>query len=726
MKGARFPSACFGCTMTAVLTHVLMPPTPTRGRRFITDVILVCLVVSAVLLALLLSGASSDVPSPFGGQSPLRGQVTDIGTKGGHAVKTVTFDAGEISEPLSANDLHVVLLPGASDISAGATLSSALTSGKRVYGYKYASRDAAAEKAAAARAAGGEPLSFTDLFPGEFFASDTERASGAFVGAFEQQKGVIFKNLSDVTLSQNARYIILAVDDGVRLHVRGLPVGPACSNAVDDDMDEASDYAPQPVVLRIVTGATLQSLAYGADGTAYVLTQGQSVTNTYDRPASLWIRTATGAEQTRPFPTVNGQYVSIAHHLTVGHKYLAFALMNWSYVDTLFIVDKTTLQTLWTVPMGTDDIYGLWFDEQDPRWLYVLGTPNPASDVGHRLSRFDVEAFYRPGEYPVGNGNGIVVPSIQTAFDDVRNIFYFITLSGDSSIIRHVNPESGLVRSVLLQSDVRIMRLLSADNEKVRYQSRRGIGTFDAATGYAVGHTYLERFIGIRGFAAARSSDGVLTGSANGKLRIVRTDLTTGAYRVQETEAPVATDDLVSIAHAHGVPGAIVGARTTAGHWMVVAVPPADVDCHSPLGTSETQSSDPICGNGVLEQDEDCDGDAACIQASCRRAQCGDGVQEAPEECDDANGAEHDGCTYACLAERCEGDSEASPDPFVAGTLTLRIGAADPVVMTDACRDSFNVYEYSCTEAGLLKTDTVNCDGATPYCLRGACSASPS
>jgi cysteine-rich repeat protein len=58
-----------------------------------------------------------------------------------------------------------------------------------------------------------------------------------------------------------------------------------------------------------------------------------------------------------------------------------------------------------------------------------------------------------------------------------------------------------------------------------------------------------------------------------------------------------------------------------------------------------------LCGNGVVEGFEECDGGATC-DANCDRIPvCGDGFVDAPETCDDANANPGDGCTAACSSE---------------------------------------------------------------------------
>jgi cysteine-rich repeat protein len=58
-----------------------------------------------------------------------------------------------------------------------------------------------------------------------------------------------------------------------------------------------------------------------------------------------------------------------------------------------------------------------------------------------------------------------------------------------------------------------------------------------------------------------------------------------------------------------------------------------------------------VCGNGIIESSEECDGAANC-NASCQViAVCGDGVIKAPETCDDGNLGGGDGCSATCGVE---------------------------------------------------------------------------
>jgi cysteine-rich repeat protein len=61
-----------------------------------------------------------------------------------------------------------------------------------------------------------------------------------------------------------------------------------------------------------------------------------------------------------------------------------------------------------------------------------------------------------------------------------------------------------------------------------------------------------------------------------------------------------------------------------------------------------------LCGDGVVEGSEECEGPSAC-DADCQRVPtCGDGHVDAPELCDDGNAAGGDGCGASCLFEEVE------------------------------------------------------------------------
>jgi cysteine-rich repeat protein len=163
-------------------------------------------------------------------------------------------------------------------------------------------------------------------------------------------------------------------------------------------------------------------------------------------------------------------------------------------------------------------------------------------------------------------------------------------------------------------------------------------------------------------------------------------------------------------------------------------------------GTCE--SFDPMCGDGQVEGDEQCDlGDALddlgecktdCTLASCgdglvgpgeacddgnliahdqctnacRPPACGDGVLHDGEECDDANDNDGDDCTNACLGARC-GDgvvwrgNEACDDGNASDT-----DACTNACISAACGDGIPNNGEACDDANVISTD--GCIGCVP------------
>jgi len=79
-----------------------------------------------------------------------------------------------------------------------------------------------------------------------------------------------------------------------------------------------------------------------------------------------------------------------------------------------------------------------------------------------------------------------------------------------------------------------------------------------------------------------------------------------------------------------------------------------------------------LCGNGIKEGSEECDGGANC-QADCLITPvCGDGIKSTSEQCDDGNTMSGDGCSATCTTE---GTAEVEPN----GT-TAEADVALPVI----------------------------------------------
>lgn len=207
---------------------------------------------------------SSAIPLPFGQESSsLRGQLLSLGTVGGRHIVDMTFEDGKVSEAFGVNDLTFLLTPSdPATFSAGAPLSSGFAPGTRFYGYKYKSADASQEiemqrlKNNPPLDADGKPTAYTysQLFPGTFFASDLHRNDQAsFANTFHGiHDDVIFKPVSEVMLEPNSRYLIIAEADPanptpppVSIAVRSLTwcgdgivqSGEQCDDGNADDTD---------------------------------------------------------------------------------------------------------------------------------------------------------------------------------------------------------------------------------------------------------------------------------------------------------------------------------------------------------------------------------------------------------------------------------------------------------------------------------------------------------
>lgn len=199
--------------------------------------ILGVIVAGTVVSMLIWSGRSNDpltvasnVPNPFGtvGTFSLRGALADIGARGGKRLVDVTFGNGETQEALAVDTLNFIVIPDGPDISHDAPLSVAVTPGKRLYGYKYSTGSASLERQRKAEADAGQPKTFPELFPGQFFASAEKRNDGSgFISGFETEYSIVFRPLEEVMLERNARYVLIVEDAGTVVAVRGLTL---CGN----------------------------------------------------------------------------------------------------------------------------------------------------------------------------------------------------------------------------------------------------------------------------------------------------------------------------------------------------------------------------------------------------------------------------------------------------------------------------------------------------------------
>jgi cysteine-rich repeat protein len=128
--------------------------------------------------------------------------------------------------------------------------------------------------------------------------------------------------------------------------------------------------------------------------------------------------------------------------------------------------------------------------------------------------------------------------------------------------------------------------------------------------------------------------------------------------------------------------------RTSAPLALAVAV--VIGGCHADPPMPDAGAADlfmPGCGNGVVEDGEECDQGTAnsntardACRTDCTKAHCGDRVVDTGEACDDGNAWGGDGCTPICTVEDGQIEREPNDDPKTANPWTGKIidGAIHP------------------------------------------------
>lgn len=366
---------------------------------------------------------------------PFSASLVQIGQKGGRAIVAVNFNNGEISESLAHGDMNIILTDSSVTLSDGAPLSLSLTAGKRIFGYKYSSRDAAAEAAAKQRADNGEPLTYSELFPGEFFASNEARAASTFISTFESQRGIQFHSLDSLTLNRDARYVIIAEDEGVTMTVRGLAwcgdgivngsevcdggqgiedgcsdlcvLNNECSDGIDNDGDTLIDAPTTEAALTL--DQTKQPFASYADALgekAYLFARSNQVIHVWEILLSPLVRGRTLSIPLNSTSAFSGDYFGdgavvvnpldhkayIAGMNSDGQKFIARAdlsTMSFNAALDLASLDNgdANLATAIMDPQGRYAYFA----------TFVTGGTN-------RIVKFDLQTFTRVGFIDVFDG----------------------------------------------------------------------------------------------------------------------------------------------------------------------------------------------------------------------------------------------------------------------------------------------------------------------------------
>lgn len=128
---------------------------------------------------------------------------------------------------------------------------------------------------------------------------------------------------------------------------------------------------------------------------------------------------------------------------------------------------------------------------------------------------------------------------------------------------------------------------------------------------------------------------------------------------------------------------------------------------------------DPVCGNKVVEGEEQCDDgnkdDTDACTAGCKLAACGDGFVQPGEECDDGDLDDGDACSPVCVAAACgDGvvqDGEDCDDGNDIDTDTCTQACVDA-----ACGDGFIQPGEACDDG-----NQNNGDACTDACALASC-----
>ena len=116
-----------------------------------------------------------------------------------------------------------------------------------------------------------------------------------------------------------------------------------------------------------------------------------------------------------------------------------------------------------------------------------------------------------------------------------------------------------------------------------------------------------------------------------------------------------------------------------------------------------------VCGNGVVEGSEECDGGAGC-EATCDRVPtCGDGHLDGTEACDDGNLMDGDGCSATCALE-VAGEIEPNNTTAQADANPLLTGSANVVGSIGAAGD-VDLFRIELASNAALVLETLNDTG---------------
>ena len=135
------------------------------------------------------------------------------------------------------------------------------------------------------------------------------------------------------------------------------------------------------------------------------------------------------------------------------------------------------------------------------------------------------------------------------------------------------------------------------------------------------------------------------------------------------------------------------------------------------LGCQHSKSNDTggSCGDGVLQQDEDCEATAAPVglHGCATGSLCGDGVLDNDEDCDDGNRESGDGCSPQCQLEDVCGDGRVDPGEECDGSDADHGVTCTPAcILVRACGDGILDPGEQCDDG-----NTTDGDGCDSQCV---------
>jgi cysteine-rich repeat protein len=119
-----------------------------------------------------------------------------------------------------------------------------------------------------------------------------------------------------------------------------------------------------------------------------------------------------------------------------------------------------------------------------------------------------------------------------------------------------------------------------------------------------------------------------------------------------------------------------------------------------------------LCGNGVQEGSEECDGGAGCAADCTLLPVCGNGSKQAGEQCDDGNTANGDGCSSTC---QIEATSEVEPNDTIAqaDTALPLITASTNILGAITPTGDVDTFKLSIATERVVRFEVFDATGAT-------------